>query len=62
MRFDIQSRENRLILIILLGIDDLVPNLGPTIEVLSDIMKFGTKNKKNILIDIHRLDSGQISL
>ena len=33
------------ILIILFGIDDLVPNLGPTVEVLSDIMKFGTKNK-----------------
>ena len=45
MKFGIQNRENRLILIILLGIDDLVPNLGPTIEVLSDIMTFGTKNK-----------------
>ena len=36
----------------LFGIDDLVPDFGPTIEVLSDFMKFGTKSKWNILIDI----------
>ena len=62
MKFGIQSRENTLILNILFGIDDLVSNLGPTIGVLSDLMKFGTKNKWNIQTDIHCLDSGQISL
>ena len=61
MKFGIQGRENTLILNILFGIDDLVPKFGPTIEVLSDFMKSGTKNKWNILIDIHCLDSGQIS-
>ena len=50
-----------LILNILFGIDDIVPKFGSTIEVLSDFMKSGTKNKWNILIDIHCLDSGQIS-
>ena len=62
MKFGIQSRENTLILNILFGIDDLVSNLGPTIGVLSDLMKFGTKNKWNIQTDIHCLDSEQISL
>ena len=61
MKFGIQSRGNMLILNILFGIDDIVPNVGPTLGVLSDFMKFGTKNKWNILIDIHCLDSGQIS-
>ena len=42
MKFGIQSRENTLVLNMLFGIDDLVPNF----------MKFGTKNKWNILIDI----------
>ena len=45
MKFGIQSRENTLILNILFGIDDLVPKFGPTIEVLNDFMKFGTKKK-----------------
>ena len=62
MKFGIQSRENTLILNILFGIDDLVSNLGPTIGVFSDLMKFGTKNKWNIQTDIHCLDSEQISL
>ena len=56
MKFGIQSRENTLILNIIFGIDDLVPNFGPTMEVLSDFVKFGTKNKWNIRIDIHCLD------
>ena len=47
------DKENTLILNILFGIDVLVPNLGPTMEVLSDFMKFGTRNKWNIRIDIH---------
>ena len=59
MKFDIQSRKNTLILNILFGIDDLVPNFCPIMEVLSDFMKFGTKNKWNIRTDIHCLDSGQ---
>ena len=45
MKFGIQSRENMLILNILFGIDDLVLNFGPTMEVLIDFMKFDTKNK-----------------
>ena len=61
MTFGIQSRENMLILNILFGIDDLVPNFGPAVGVLSGFMKFGTNNKWNILIDIHCLDSDQIS-
>ena len=61
MKFGIQSREKRLILNILLGIDDLESNFGSTIEVLDDFMKFGTKNKWNILKDIHYLNSGQVS-
>ena len=36
----------------LFGIDNLVPNFGPTIEVLSNFMKFGTKSKWNIRNDI----------
>ena len=61
MKFGIQSRENVLILNILFGIDDLVSNFGPTMEVFSDIMKFGANNKWNIRTDIHYLDSGQTS-
>ena len=61
MKFGIQSRENALFLNILFEIDDLDPKFGPTIEFLHDFMKFGTKNKWNILIDIHCLDCGQIS-
>ena len=61
MKFAIQSKENTLILNILFGNDDLVPNFDYTIEVLNDFMKFGNKNKWNILIDIYCLDSGQIS-
>ena len=61
MKFGIQGRENTLILNILFGTDDLVPNFGPTMEVLSDFLKFGTNNKWNIRIDIHCLDSEQIS-
>ena len=60
MKFGIQSRENMLILNLLFGNDYLVPSFGPTIEVISHFMKFATKNKWNILIDIHCLDSGQI--
>ena len=52
MKFGIQSRENTLVLNMLFGIDNLVPNFGPTIEVLSNFMKFGTKSKWSILIDI----------
>ena len=60
MKFGIPSRENALFLNILLGIDDLDANFGPTID--SNFMKFGTKNKWNILIDTNCcLDSGQIS-
>ena len=62
MKFGIQSRGNTVILKILFGIDDLVPNSGPIIEVLSDLMKFSTKNIWDILIDIYCLDSGQISI
>ena len=61
MKFGIQSRENTLILNMLFGNDDLVPNFGPTIEVLGNFMKFTTKNKWNILTDICCQDSGQIS-
>ena len=61
MKSGIQSRENMLALNILFGINDLNPNFGPSIEVLNDFIKFGTKNKWNILIDIHYLDPGQIS-
>ena len=61
MKFGIQSRKNVLILNILCGIDNLLPNINPTMEVLSHFMKFGTKNKWNIRIDIDCLDSGQIS-
>ena len=52
MKFGIHGRENTLVLNMLFGIDDLVLNFGPTIEVLSDFMKFGTNNEWNILIDI----------
>ena len=45
MDFGIQSRENMLILNILFGIDNLILNFGPAMEVLIDFMKFGTKNK-----------------
>ena len=62
MKFGIQSRENTLILNILFEIDDLVPNFGPTMDVLGDFMKFGTKNKLNIRFDINCLDSGQFFL
>ena len=58
MKFGIQSRGNMLMLNLLFGIDDVVPNVGPTIEILGDFMKSGTKNKWNILIDIHCLDPG----
>ena len=60
MKFGIQNRENTLILNIIFEVDNLVPNFGLTIEVLGDFIKFGTKIKWNILIDIHCLDSGQI--
>ena len=49
--------KNTLILNILSGNDDLVPNFGLTIEVLSNFMKFDTNNKRSILIDIHCLES-----
>ena len=39
-----------LIMNVLTEIDDLNPNFGLTIEVLSDFMKFGIKNKWNIRI------------
>ena len=42
-----------LIMNILIGIDDLEPDFGPTIEVFTDFMKFDTKNRWNIGIDIH---------
>ena len=58
MKFGIQRRENTLVLNILFGNVDLVPNFVPTIR---DFMKFGTKNKQNIIINIRCLDSGQIS-
>ena len=62
MKFGIKSRENALNLNIPFGIDELVPNFGHTVEVIRYFTKFGTKNKWNILVDIHFLDSGQISL
>ena len=57
-KFGNQNRENTLILNILFGIDDLVPNFGPAVELLSDFIKVGTKNNWNILIDILCLDYG----
>ena len=44
-----------LILNIIFVIDDLVPNFGPTIKVLTDFMKFDTKIKWYIVIGIHCL-------
>ena len=61
MRYDIQSRENTLVLNMLFVIDDLISNFGPAIEELSDFMKFRTKNKWSILINIHCRGTGQIS-
>ena len=52
IKFGIRSRENTQIFNILFEIDNLVPNFGPKIEVLSNFMKFGTKIKWNIRIDI----------
>ena len=46
MKFGIQSRQNTLILNILFGIDDPVPNFSPTMEVLRE----------------HCLDSRQIEI
>ena len=57
MKLGFQSKENTLILNILFGTDDLVPNFGPTIEVISDFMKFSATNKWNIRTDFHCLDS-----
>ena len=34
MKLGIQSRGNMLMLNLLFGIDDIVPNVGPTIEIL----------------------------
>ena len=48
MKFGLQSRQSTLILNTLFGIDDLVPNFGPTMKVLSKFKKFGSKNKWNI--------------
>ena len=59
MKFGIQSTQNTLILNTLFQIHDPVPNFAPTMQVLSKFKKFGTKNKWNIQIDIHCLDSGQ---
>ena len=59
MKFGFQSRENTIVWNILFGIDDLDPHFGFTIEVLN---KFVTKNKQNILIDIHCLYPGQNSI
>ena len=47
-----RGEKYTLILNILFGIDDLVPNFDPTIELLRDFMKFDTRNKWNTLIDI----------
>ena len=57
MKLDIQSKDITLILNIPFGIDDLVPNFGPTVEVISDFMKFSATSKWNIRTDIHCLDS-----
>ena len=43
MKFGIQNIENTLILNIIFGIDNLVPNFGPTIEVFSDFMKLALR-------------------
>ena len=59
MKFGFQSRENTIVWNILFGIDDLDPHFGFTIEVLN---KFVTKNKQNILIDIHCLYPRQNSI
>ena len=48
MKFGLQSRQSTLILNTLFGIDDLVPNFGPTMKVLSKFKKFGSKDKWNI--------------
>ena len=62
MKFGIQTRENTLILDTLFGTDNLVPNFGPRIEVLSDFMKFGTKTKWNIRIDFNGWTLGKFHL
>ena len=46
MKFGIQNRDNKLVLNMLFRIDDFVPHFGPAIEVLSDFMKFGTRNEE----------------
>ena len=61
MKFGSQNKSNMQIMNILIEIDDFVPNFCPAIEVLSNFMNFGTKNKRNIRIDIDCLDSGQVS-
>ena len=61
IKFGSQNKSNMLIMNVLTEIDDLNPNFGLTIEVLSDFMKFSIKNKWNIRIYIYCLDSGQIS-
>ena len=62
MKFGIQTRENTLILDTLFGTDNLVPNFGPRIEVLSNFTKFGTKTKWNIRIDINGWTLGKFHL
>ena len=44
MKFGIQSRENLLILKMLVRIDGLDPKFVPTTETLNNFMKFGTNN------------------
>ena len=45
LEFGIQSKQNAQFFNILFGVDDLDPNFGPTIKVVNNFMKFGTKNK-----------------
>ena len=45
MKLGFQNKSNILIMNTLIGTDELDPNFDPTIEVLSNFMKLGTKNK-----------------
>ena len=48
MKFGSQSKSNMLIMNISIGIDDLDPNFGPTIEVLNDFMRFAAPRTNGI--------------
>ena len=54
MKSGFQNKSNMLVMNILIWNDDLDSSFGPTIEEVSNFMKFGTKNKWNIGIYIRR--------